>query len=896
MAAPYGSQNSTNERLTVYETCKKMVESRKPVQQNSKSQNENSNFFQACKLYVERQQQNMNWNIEAMEKLKKISDKSELFVENMDFLLQKLPAVDQDLSEKRTNSRFNKESTDTNLWQKSQKLKMKLFACPKCDAKFEDILELGLHFRQNHLKNRGGQFVVLKSSEMAAPQEALNSPKKRPTVYECDAKFEEILDSEMHFKQNHLENRVGPCVVLKSSEMADLLESQNSTNKTPTVYECNAKFEEVLESELHFKQNQLEKRGGACGVLKSSEMADPQETQNSTNKRPTVYECDAKFEKILESGLHFKQNRLENRGGPCGVIKSSEMADSHGAQNSNSKRLSVYESCKKIIEARNQVQKSLPQTNSSGFELRKPVQQNCKPQNENSIFFQLSKQQQKRNESLGMKLFTCPKCDGKFEGEHKFALHLLAYHVKKRRPVAKPMECNLCQKIFPSEKNYAVHFQSHVVESQQLKMNDVEVELQSSLQKISHKSESFAENMNCFLEKLPTVDQDLSEKNTDFLKESTKTNSWLKSQNLKMYLFACSKCDAKFERGRELVLHSQENHSEKIGHVAIPVECKLCQNKFPSKKDYAIHFQSHVIEKQQQKMNNIEVEFQSAMKKISNKSELFAENMNTFLEKLPTVDQDLSEKKTNSRFNKESAEKNLGLKSQNLKMKLFACPKCDAKYEGERELVLHLRVNHSNRRGRLAIPVKCILCQNIFPSKKDYIIHFRTHSEKKRASPSSQKLCLSNVSHSSKNAKDKKPRRSVWDACKKVLTEKYQQVSSANSKCVVPKLPISEKAVFMNTPPTNLDDLQSDNLVHFKTEAMDVAETDNSNFSCNMCDISFKEIEKYEAHYSTHLDEELCQIREGDEELQVCNVCGGCFTEINTFQAHMLTHVKKELI
>ncbi|CAL1285282.1 unnamed protein product [Larinioides sclopetarius] len=1100
MAAPYGSRNSNNKRLTVYESCKKLIESRKPVPQVCKSQNETPNFYQACKQYVERQQEIMKGNIDVKFRLE-LQSTLELFVENMGYLLQKLPNIDQDVAEKRSDSRFNK-SVDANVCIKSQRLKMKLFACPKCDAKFENILQLGLHFKQNHLKNRGGKLVVLKSSEMSTPelsqysnkrlavyeyeaklkeilesgllfeqnylknrgdscsvvensevadvQEAQNSTNKTPTVYACDSKYEEILESGLHLKQNYLENSVDPCGVLKSSEMTDPHEAENSINKKPLVYECDsrfgeilesklqleqnhlensggscaafkssimadsqktqnstikiptvckcdAKFEDELESGLHFEQNQLENRSPSgvfkssaisdlqevrnytnkrptvyecdskfeeileselqverhfenaaspCGVLKGSEMADPQETQISIKKRPTVYEYDAKYEEELESGLHSEQNHLENIGGLCAGLKISKMVDSHGIQNSTNKRLSVYESCKKIIEARNQIQKSLSHTNSSVSKPRKLVQQNCNSSNENSIFFQQWEQQQKRNESSGLNLFTCPNCDGKFEGEQKFAIHLLKYPAKKRAHLTIPVDCNLYPIKFPSEKDSDIHYQSHVVKCQQQKLNDKEVELQSSMEKISNKYDSFVGNMNSFLDKLPTKDQDLSKKKTDsrFLKENTETNSLVKSQNLKMYLFTCSKCDVKFEREHELRLHLQENHSEIKRCLAVPVECKLCQMKFYTKKGYANHFRSHVIENQQQTINDKEVELQSSMKKISNKFEMFAENMSSLLEELPTVLQDPLAKNLSSRFNKESTEKNFQLKSS----KLFVCSKCNAKYEGEHELVLHLRVNHSNKRGRLAIPVKCKLCQNIFPSKKDYIIHFRTHSEKKLESPSNEKLCLPNVLYSSKGAKDKKPRRSVWDDCKKVLTEKSsQQVSSANSTCVVPKLPISKKVVFMNTYPddkyfktppdktqkirptvTNFrpivknvnyssqnsiycdctsdqqlfseskhsDDLQSDNLMYLKTEAMDVTETDTPNFTCNFCGISFQEINKFEAHHSTHLDDEFCQIREGDEELHVCNICGGCFTEINAFHSHILTHVKKELV
>ncbi|XP_055951412.1 zinc finger and BTB domain-containing protein 41-like [Argiope bruennichi] len=304
------------------------------------------------------------------------------------------------------------------------------------------------------------------------------------------------------------------------------------------------------------------------------------------------------------------------------------------------------------------------------------------------------------------------------------------------------------------------------------------------------------------------------------------------------------------------------------------------------------------------------------------------------------------EQETDSGLIKDSTEINSSLKSEKAEMKLIVCPKCDAHFEKRAELALHFKQFHLKKRGRPAVPVECNLCQKKFSCKKDYAIHFRDHSTKPYACPSCKKMCFLNVPHSCKKVKYEKSKRSVWEACKKVLTDKsFQQAPSEDSKYFVPKLPISKKVVFMNTFQNqmifknlkissdnalianfvphlkgnkitnnsivnniscdqnsveqlfseckNMHDLQLDNLMNFQTAATNVTEMNNSEFFCNICDISFKEMEKYEAHYSTHLCDEFCQIREGDEELHVCNVCGKCFTELNAFQAHEFTHVNK---
>ncbi|GIY70443.1 hypothetical protein CEXT_568291 [Caerostris extrusa] len=349
-------------------------------------------------------------------------------------------------------------------------------------------------------------------------------------------------------------------------------------------------------------------------------------------------------------------------------------------------------------------------------------------------------------------------------------------------------------------------------------------------------------------------------------------------------------------------LKSRKRETNAQSPTVLRFTCSICGIQFKEKKQLFSHFEDFHKEKE----DSIELPMDSA----------------------EVVKSEVSEKihPQNNCTNCESPE----MKTDNK----YKCTVCGIQYHTKKEMLMHYEYHRKGEHYKNLAPIvkSSKKCDKSLTKSETSSIDSKDHAEGVYVCQSCKRVYYSParfVKHCCKPKKEGK--QNVWDACKKVLAEKFpQQVTYQSPENLLPKLPISkifpqlkmkveditkvcktedtsdDVHLQMNSNFENSESSQEsssgiygknsgdsndlDFQINSKNEVLNSVETKDSDLSCANCDLVFTDIEKYELHCDTHTNDEFCCLKEGKEKLHVCDKCGKCFTELTVFQSHYLTH------
>ncbi|GFS58396.1 hypothetical protein NPIL_419981 [Nephila pilipes] len=542
--------------------------------------------------------------------------------------------------------------------------------------------------------------------------------------------------------------------------------------------------------------------------------------------------------------------------------------------NARNNKLTVYEQCKKIIEAKCSYKRLKEEKSSEN----KSINGNDTITTKNEIKNYVSRKRKDRflkdNASVLKMLYS------QFIEAQNIANNLKKQAQTQPKSIAKPKP--MLPKLY--------HQNISKTNSQLSKQSDM---MQSNLQKTIQdeiiESVSRTESLNTKSCQEPVV----------------QIIQVLETGKVTVPKFDCSMCDAHFKSKRELIFHINSFHKGEANlnenklvycivcdkkfkrtktfvdrcrnHSAAPYACEVCKKGYFSGKRLKFHHCKATKEKKPSVWD--------ACKKVLAKKSLQQEPKNVQIStpRLPII------KNVFQVVNKSSkASTFLKLQKESASSKNFTDGNCnlkDCEYSDVRFTDINNFQSNSNSESHPSTAddttiLSCNICSCIFTGVENFQSHCLTHSN--------EEVCHLNEGEESLH---------VCNICGKCFTEAEsfqshlllhgeKEFNSARNIEESKSSMCSKCLLYF----TNLADFHTHCQTHSVCkESLSTSVKNEKCYICNMCGSSFINLENLQSHSLSHVTGKLCNVNEEKKPI-VCNICGQCFTVLENFQLHCLTH------